>query len=121
MTVSRSCQRSGGSFIDNSSSKRSPTALVAVSGLVLLIALALALTLMWVRAESHAGWSIGQQDGVRALIETELPQATKEQQACVVSYIAAHLSPSDWTTMVQRYAEAFRDAVRVEADASGCA
>ena len=77
--------------------------------------------LIWIRHGGGSGWSTQQRASAQVLVESELPQASKRQQLCVADHIAGHLSPEEWAALVERLSGAFRDAVRVEADASACA
>lgn len=89
-----------------------------------LIAVALAVAVLWFRGGGRADWSSQQRDGLRVQVQSELPQAAQAQQGCMVDYVTGHFSSEHWAALVQQYSvqEHFSgDAVLTFATMSGCA
>lgn len=93
---------------------------------VCAVLLAVAVLLVQVRAGNRDDpyWSGPERDGLHALVESELTQATRQQQNCVADYVIGHFSPLDWLVRVKQLADLrpfSGDAIHQAANASRCA
>jgi hypothetical protein len=110
--------------LDAAPQPRKWTKRFTASACAVLVAIALVLALVWFSSRGGPDWTGQQRDGLHALVERELPQATSDQQGCVVDYVTGHFSPEHWSATVQQYAELgpfSGDAVVTFANVSGCA
>ena len=111
--------------MDSGPKPRSWLKRVVVGGCLVLLAVAVLLVKVRAGNRGDPYWSGSEIDGLHTLAESELSQASAQQQDCVVAYVIRHYSPQGWSVRVKQLAGPLPpfsgDAIQQAAGASGCA